>query len=284
MSTVPERRFPASDDAPKANRKARAGDASFDYGWRYVRQRLPGGEVDFKMVPLTLEDVLHPRFGDVHVLSDAHGDDCNYLKYVLKDRYHEDLSVLVLSDCGIYWDKPGLKHHSPDLAVIFGVKQRKEWKTFHVKVERVRPALIVEVTSPKTKVNDLVRKVTEYARAEVPYYVVVDAEETGNQRCLRLLCYILGAKGYEKQALDQEGRAWLEPVGLWLGVKRDPRTGGDRLALFDRAGAQIGDYTDQRRARAEAESRAAVAEARARAAEERLREFEAKLGRPGPGS
>jgi len=284
MSTVPKRRSPSAAGArqPKADSKTKAGAASFGYGWRYVRKKLPNGKIDFEMVPLTLEDLLHPQFGDVHVLSDAHGDDCIYLKDVNKDRYRDDPSVVVFSDCGIYWDKPGLKHHSPDLAVIFGVKQRKEWKTFHVKIEKVRPALIIEVTSPKTRVNDLETKVEEYARAEVPHYVIVVAEEQNNHRRLKFVRYQLGAQGYEKQPLDEQGRAWLEPGGLWLGVKEDPQTGGDRVALFDPAtGEEIGDYTSQR-ARAEAEAHArAKAEARAAAAERRIRQLEAELRRHG---
>jgi hypothetical protein len=39
-------------------------------------------------------------------------------------------------------------------------------------------------------------------------------------------------------------RAWLEPVGLWLGVKVNPETGGDRLVLIDPSNNdEIGDYT-----------------------------------------
>jgi hypothetical protein len=92
---------------------------------------------------------------------------------------------------------------------------------------------------------------------------------------LKFVRYQLGAQGYEQQPLDEQGRAWLEPVGLWLGVKVDPQTGGDRVALFDPAtGEEIGDYTSQRRARAEAETRAA-------AAEQRIRQLEAELRRRG---
>ncbi len=100
--------------------------------------------------------------------SDPHAEDCTYSRNVLKARHAGDPSAVVLSDCGIFWDIPGLRHHSPDLAVIFGVKQKKEWKTFHVKIEKVRPSLIIEVTSPKTRINDIKTKVEQYARAKVP--------------------------------------------------------------------------------------------------------------------
>ena len=136
MSTVPRRPSP-SDTKP-----------SFRYGYREVRVKLPNGRVKFKRVPLTLRDVLHPRFGDVHVLSDPHADDCNYLRSVLKDRCAADRSVVVLSDCGIFWDVPRLRHHSPDMAVIFGVKQQKDWKTFDVK-ERESPSAARSSKSPR---------------------------------------------------------------------------------------------------------------------------------------
>src|SRR5205814_8267137 len=119
-----------------------------------------------------------------------------YLTDVLEDRDAHDRSVAVLSDCGIFWDVPRLKHHSPDLAVIFGVKRRKDWKTFHVKTEKVRPALIVEVTSPNTRVNDIKTKVKQYARAKVPHYVIADARESGGKRRLTLIAYRLEGKVY----------------------------------------------------------------------------------------
>jgi hypothetical protein len=127
MSTVPHRR--TTTDAGKSNArpaaKPRAGKASFAYGYRFVKKKRSNGRIDLVRVPLTLEDVLHPQFGDYHVLSDPHDDDCTYLKYVLKDRHSADRSVAVFSDCGIFWDVPGLKHHSPDLSVIFGVKRQR---------------------------------------------------------------------------------------------------------------------------------------------------------------
>ena len=147
MSTVPDR-----------------SKASFEYGYRDVRARLPDRRFGLKRVPLTLEDVLHPRFGDVIMRGVAETDDRHYLKSVLKTRYADDASVVVFSDCGIYWDIPDLRHHSPDLAVIFGVKRRKDWEIFCVREEGVRPSLIIEITSPQTRVNDVETKVTQYAQ------------------------------------------------------------------------------------------------------------------------
>jgi hypothetical protein len=268
MSTIRKRSHPSHLDARK--RPARSDRASFEYGYRLVRRPGRNGRAEWQRIPLTLEDVLHPQEGDVHVLSDPHAEDCTYSRTVLKDRYAGDPSVAVLTDCGIYWDIPRLKHHSPDVAVIFGVKRRKGWRTFHVKTEKVRPALIIEVTSPNTRVNDVQAKVKQYARARVPHYVIVDADEEHEPRRLTLLAYRLKGAAYERVEPDENGRVWLEPVGLWLGVRVNPDTGGDCVALIDPVtGLEIGDYTAIRRAREDAQARAAQAEIRATQAEAR---------------
>ena len=268
MSTIPQRRTKADANTSQMRpaRKRRSAKASFAYGYRDVPKRLPNGQYRCVRIPLTLDDVLHPREGDVHLLGDPHTEDCYYLRGSLKVRYAHDRSVVVLSDCGIYWDVPRLRHHSPDLAVIFGVKRRKDWSTFHVKVEKVRPVLIIEVTSPDTRVNDVKTKVEEYARAKVPHYVIADAQEKkGEKRRLSFKCYRLVGKAYEVVPLDERGRAWLEPLGLWLGVRVDAETGGDRVALIDPATNEtLGDHVAEAQARAAAEARIRELEATVR--------------------
>ncbi len=247
MSTVskrPKRTSRSSDRKTKNKVKALPGAASFDYGWRDVEKTLANGRVEWERVPLTLEDVLHPQYGDVHVLSKPHNVDCKYLADVLEARLSENPRAVVLSDTGIYWDDPKLRHHSPDIAVILGVKRQKDWESFYVAREGVRPVLIIEVTSHKTRTNDLGKKVTQYAQAGVPHYVIAVAEEgKGKRRRLKLLAYRLELGAYQPIAV-QNGRAWLEPVGLWLAVKVNDQTGGDRLALLDpQTETEIGDYT-----------------------------------------
>jgi colicin import membrane protein len=279
-----------------SKRPPRSDQASFAYGWRDVIQPGLNGPTRHERIPLTLEDVLHPQEGDVLVAGDPHADDTTYLRDVAKDRYADDDSVVVLTDCDIYWDIPELKNHRPDLAVIFGVKQRRDWPSFDVKTEKVRPRLIVEVASPQTRVVDVENKVIEYARARVRQYVIADVDEETGRRRLTLKAYRLkGRRGtYEPVKLNDRGWAWLEPLGLWLGVKVNADTGGDRLALFDpETLLEIADYTAIRRALDAADARA-VAEARARAdaedraaaesqaraaAEARLRELEAEVRR-----
>ncbi len=137
----------------------------------------------------------------------------------------------------------------------------------------------------------------------MPHYVIADVDEATGRRRLTLKAYRLKGRrrAYEPVKVNERGWAWLEPLGLWLGVKVNPDTGGDRLALFDpETGLEIADYTAIRRARDAADARAdaaedradaetqartdaearADAEAQARAdAETRLRQAEAELRR-----
>jgi colicin import membrane protein len=284
----------------------------FRYGWRYVRAQAPDGTESFDQVPLSLEDVLFPQTGDFIVQTDAHDSDLNYLKDVFKAQLAAHPSAAVVSDCRVDWNLPGVRPLGPDIAVFFDVKQYRVWATLDVAAERVRPAMVVEVTSRDTRRNDVETKVDYYRQAKVPLYVIADVvEEDDFTRRLELIAYTLTADGYKRVAADARGWLWLEPVRVWLGVARERRLGYERLACFDSStGEEIGDYTaisqalttaaearNQAEARAlvaaeartEAETRAFMAEARAsveaearRQAEARIRALEAELKRNEP--
>jgi Uma2 family endonuclease len=260
MSSVGDRHA-APDRLIQKSTRAKPGKASFEYGWRYVQKKRANGRVEWVMAPLTLEDVLHPQLEDHMALSRPHILDCRYLHNVLESRVADNPHAVVLADTGIFWDVPKLRNHSPDIAVILGVKKQKAWKTFHVSREGVRPSLIIEETSPKTRSTDVVTKVKHYARARVPQYVIVDAtEREGQRRELKLLSYRLEGSDYRLEPPDPQGRVWLECVGLWLAVTINEQLGGNRVALIDpRSGQEIGDYTtiSRRLEAAEAEARAA---------------------------
>jgi colicin import membrane protein len=137
--------------------KSRPGPPDPDpyrYGWRYVRQTRSDGTEAFDQVPLTLEDV-HPEVGDFIVQTDPHDSDRAYLKAVFKARLNDDRSAAVLSDCRVDWNIPGVRPLGPDVAVFFGVRRHTCWSTFDVSEEKARPALVIEVTSPETRTNDV---------------------------------------------------------------------------------------------------------------------------------
>jgi hypothetical protein len=144
----------------------------------------------------------------------------------------------------------------------------------------VRPALIIEITSPETRAHDLEIKVAHYARAGVAQYAIVDDLGRGDDRRLRLLDYRLEAGEYRLRAPDAAGRVHLAIADLWLGVK------GDHVVCYDERGVAFGDYVTVVRPavdadmRAHQEAEAREAEARARQeAEARLRALEAELRR-----
>jgi len=266
-------------------------DDPFYYGWRYVsRMHRENGEEweETVQVPLTYNDMLHPEEGDIVTHTPLHHRICAYVVAVIEAwARSQPRLVVVLSDVRIEWDMPDLQAHGPDVAVIFGVRERQNWGTFSVAQEGVRPALIIEVTSPKTRKGDLVDKVDEYALAGVPLYVIVDFVQRRQILVTRLLGYQLVNDVYQSLALNEDGWLRLEPIRLWIGIE------DNQLVCYDEHRNALLDYSDlaaahveaeaathaQALARAEAEARA-KAEAQSRAeAEERLRELEAELRR-----
>ena len=105
MSTVSDRRSTRS-------RPPRDPDP-FRYGWRDVPVTLPDGTEALERVPLTLEDVLHPKLGDFIVQTDRHDSDRGYLKAVFKTRLAHVPRAVVLSDCGVDFNIPGVEPALP---------------------------------------------------------------------------------------------------------------------------------------------------------------------------
>jgi Uma2 family endonuclease len=266
----------------------------YRYGWRYVRVKAPEGTETFDQVPLTLKDVLFPQVGDFIVQTRRHNSDVKYLYDVSEARLAGDPEAVVISDCRVDWNLPGVEPLGPDLAVFLGVKRDEDWDTFDVALERAKPLLVVEVTSPRTRSNDLNEKVGYYHQAKVPFYLIADATGRGSRRRIVLIGYRYTARGYQRVKPDARGRIYLEGLRLWVGVARDRPGVAERLACYDpESGAELGNYAAvaaalaaaEARARVEAQARAAAekraqAEAQARAAAEaRIRELEAALKR-----
>ena len=292
MSTVSKPPAPKSRPAPPQ-------PDPYRYGWRYVRTTRPDGTEVFDQVPLTLEDVLHPEEGDFIVQTSAHNSDRDYLYDVSEARLEDDQTAVVLADCRVEWNIPGVRPLGPDIAVFVNVKRRIDWDTFDVKAEGARPVLVVEVTSRSPRKNDLGIKVDYYHRAKVPLYLIADAVGRGAQRRVKLIGRRYARNGYKLITPGEQGRIYLEPLRLWVGVVRDHGKGYERLACYDPdTGDELGNYAATRRqlvearvvaetevqaraaaerGRTEAEARA-QAEARARSeAEERLRALQAEL-------
>lgn len=243
----------------------------FRIGWRDVVRTLPDGSMEVEQIPLTAEDCLHPQPGDVIVENSLHSRIRGYLHYVLSTRFEHDQSVLVLSDTPVYWDEPALRHHSPDITVIFDVRENRErWDSFYVAEQGTRPRLIIEIVSEATRDNDVDIKLRQYHQANVAFYSVIDLLDNK----WKLTGYRAGPKKYVPIPPDGSGLLWLEPVGLWLGLK------GSAVAFYDgKTGMEVGDYSMVTKERDAAAAERDAADARAVAAEERIRELEEQLKR-----
>ncbi|HTU88777.1 MAG TPA: Uma2 family endonuclease [Gemmataceae bacterium] len=200
----------------------------FRFGWRDVRQIGPDASEQWVQVALTPADLLHPRRGYVTPQTSQHSRDCIYLANTLRWRLSGNPRMLVLSDCLVNWGVRGLGRPSPDISVFDNVRDpnRDRW-TLHVKREKARPILVIEIVTPdayepQARDNDVVIKVSEYYRAGVPLYVIVDQEHEDGPR--KVIGYRRGAGKYVRIRSEWQGRLLLKQVRLWLGL-RDGRVG-----------------------------------------------------------
>ncbi len=229
----------------------------FALGWRIVTRTRPDGETYQEQIPLTPKDILHPELGDYQVHNSVHSQFCRYIDEVLSVKTYHDPHTVVIQDVRIVWDTPGMNPHSPDICVIPGVRQVKEWPTFDVAQEGTKPSLVIEVTSPSTRQADLEDKVSDYAVVGVPFYIIVDTKEEKGQRKRVLLGYCLNQQGvYETMTADERGRLWLPPVGLWMGIEDNKPVfydeDGNRIAGYEEVSAALAETTERLDAETEA--------------------------------
>jgi len=236
----------------------------FFYGWRYVLRPLPNGDHYQERVPLTLDDVLHPEEDDFRVHALNHEDMCAYFYGVFKTRLAGDEHTVAMADVRVEWATPNIRPHTPDISVVLGVKARQNWSTFYEVEEGVKPALVLEITSPSTRHLDLMDKFDQYYAVGVPYYVIIDPMEREGQVTWRMLAYEhRGGGSYSELKPNDQGWIWLPPVKLWLGFA------GDRPRCYDEHGQLFAEYGQVYQERQEAKERAQMAEERAEMAETR---------------
>jgi colicin import membrane protein len=176
----------------------------------------------------------------------------------------------VISDTGVYWDDPALRHLVPDVGAIFGVRNRDvNRKSFNVAAEGTRPRVMVEIVSPDTRENDVEKKFVAYHRARVPVYVIVDRlTDTGPWQ---LHGYQHAPGKYLEMPKDGRGRLWLEDIGVWLAVE------GQKIVCYDGVTDEpIGDYRQTRQQFLEARLQAGDAQVRAAEAQARAAEAQAR--------
>src|SRR6266498_817186 len=85
----------------------------FRYGWRYVTRKNLDGKSKVEMIPLTLEDALHPQEEDRYMITDAHTRDTIYLRDVFEAQLADRAGTVVLHDCRVAWSADGKYAHGP---------------------------------------------------------------------------------------------------------------------------------------------------------------------------
>ena len=238
----------------------------FRYGYRYVARTDAHGQETFIMMPLTEEDILHPQMEDHVTQNPPHVLDCIYLFNVFQIILASRPDALVLMDHLIQWGITGMGDHGPDITVVLGLPPDREQRdSFKVPVEGVRPELIIEITSPATRGNDLNIKPKEYWQCRVPYYVIVDELRRRRQRQLRILGYRYGKSGYRPMRLNAQGRLWLKTVGLWLGHEEG------RVVCYNQQGQAIPEPREAIQRAEQAEQERLQAQQRAELAEQQVK-------------
>jgi Uma2 family endonuclease len=125
------------------------------------------------------DDVYYPEsdgapLGETHV----HVRAILYLFSVLTNLYkliRQRNDVFVAADMFLYYERGNPKaQKSPDVMVIFGVDGTIERRTFKIWEENAVPAVIFEITSTSTWVEDLMNKSALYAHLGVKEYFIFD--------------------------------------------------------------------------------------------------------------
>lgn len=236
-------------------------------GWRITEVCQPDGTIAYVNIPLTESEFLHPQEGYHLPNSTFHDTVAGDARAILTCRYANDPTVGVFRDLLIEWDNPAIGDHCPDTFVAFGIQNKDQNRhKFIVANEGVRPALILEVVSPKYRKADRETKVRQYAQVGVQEYVIIDGWTDRPAMRPEVLGYRLVADAYQPIPPDEAGRIWCETVGVWISLQEmhlvieDGQT-GERLKAALELAAENRELTEENqvlaRAKAEAEQRAA---------------------------
>jgi Uma2 family endonuclease len=254
-----------------------AGAESFaETGWHEDWVAQPDGTVKVVWTPLTEAEFLHPREGDHLPNSTFHDRSIATIKALLERWFSHQPDTRIFSDLLFKWDS-AMGDHCPDIAVVFGLRHpERDRSNFVVAKEGVRPALVMEVVSPRYRKCDRQDKVRHYAQVQVPEYIILDRRKSRKQTIEEVIGYRLAAPGiYQPIPPDEHGRILSQVAGLWISLRDgnvvlESAETGERL-LTDLELAQQAD-ADRQRANV-ADQRANAADQRASAADQRAKQL-----------
>ena len=203
--------------------------------------------------------------------TDTHVDLIINLRLALRRFFRRKRDVYVSGNMMMYYvEGDPTKSVSPDVYVVKGVRKGQR-RTYKIWEEGHAPDVVFEISSRKTRRQDLDEKVRLYAELGVKEYFIFDPEYPKRRKPLN--AYRLTPSGYV-EVLVSGGRVMSEALGLELVDT------GETLRLFDPKARRFLPTEDEesqarleveRKLRAEIEARRAEAEARQQAEAELAR-------------
>ena len=159
--------------------------------------------------------------------TDVHADVMTDSKEALRGFFAKRPDVYVSGNNFVYFEEGNPRARiSPDVYVVFGaaMRQRNSYKCWEENGSL--PAVVIEITSRKTKNEDIITKYTLYERLGIHEYFLFDPTGT-HLKNQRLRGYRLGDTGSYQPIALTEGRLFSE--GLYLELFGE----GTRLRFFD---------------------------------------------------
>ncbi|MCE7937811.1 Uma2 family endonuclease [bacterium] len=157
--------------------------------------------------------------------TDLHRDEMVELIGLLKQRYADVPDVYVSGNLLLYYEEGNPRASvAPDVFVVFGVPKARR-RVYKLWSEGVPPAVVIEVTSRKTRREDLLSKMALYAELRVAEYYLYDP--AGEYLRPPLQGFRLEGEVYAVMAPDESGA--LRSERLAVGLRLDH----GRLELLD---------------------------------------------------
>lgn len=274
MTSLQPALLPAYVERDEANNEPFDDEVDFAYGFRYT---LPGdAEQHYPRVPLTLDDILHPREDDHVNQVLAHVLMCHELFAVLRDWLRDCSDLVVLCDGLLFLDTQETKSYGPDIAVLRDVHTIPKHEAYKPSKHGGYPLFVVEVTSNSTRHTDVSladperSKYLHYQRLGIPYYFIIDEARQTDDHPPAIWGYELRYGRYTELKTDSHGRFWIPPLAISLGPYETD------VAWYDAEGKRILNLAEQRERAEQERARAEQERARAKQAETRVEQERAR--------
>jgi colicin import membrane protein len=236
------------------------------------------GKYQAEYIPLTLEDFIHPLEEDKFMIGIAHQELIWIIRNEVTIRFIDDPDMYIMNEVRIDWQHPTIRAHGPDLIVFRGYAPYRgvDAGTVMVRDWKLKPQVIIEVTSPETRTADFEQKYLHYEALEIPYYLILDTAGPPDAD-VKILGFRWRRGGFQPLRLDPEFGIWVPPLDMYIQYTEDG------LALWDRE-RQLIPPPEQaafviREARQEAETQRLRAETEKQRAEDAQQRAEAEQQR-----